>query len=90
MRDLADIDFIAYLQRSSGLTQDQCQHLMDEVIAHYSETLEAFVQRRHQELKVRQGLRNEQIYLQIQAEAGARLFAADTPSERQIRRMIYG
>ncbi len=90
MSDLMDSDLIAHLQRMSGMNGAQCRHLVNEVIAQYDETVEAFVQRRHQELKRRDGLRNEQIYRQIQAETAGRLFSVETPSERQIRRIIYG
>lgn len=90
MSDLADSDLIAHLHRMSGMNVGQCRHFLNEVIAHYDETVDAFVQRRHQELKQREGLRNAQIYRQIQAEAAGRLFAAETPSVRQIRRIIYG
>ena len=58
-------------------------------LAYYRETPEAFVRRRHLELR-QQGHSNSSIYAAIKREMDLRLFATEPHSERQIRRIIYG
>ncbi len=89
MIDAADPDLVAYLASSTGLPEPTCRRLVLDVLSRYDETVETYVTRRHGELKA-DGLKNEQIYQQLQCELGSRRFAAATLTERQIRRMIYG
>ena len=81
-----DAELIDYLAASTGLTDAVARR----VLAYYAETVEAFAQRRHAELKSSRGMRNERIYRLIAAEIRARRFSAARVSERQVRRMIYG
>ncbi|MEM1145654.1 MAG: hypothetical protein AAGI88_24030 [Pseudomonadota bacterium] len=90
MNDWVDPDLVSHLQASTGLSASRCRRLVLDVLDQYRESLSDFVQRRHRELKARQGLKNEQIYAQILAEVGQRRFAVPQLTERQIRRMIYG
>ena len=91
MADPVDPEFVVYLARSCGLPADVCRRLVLEVLAHYHETLEDFVQRRHKELKtLDEGFKNEQIYVRIRNEVRDRRFGTANLTERQIRRMIYG
>ncbi len=90
MNDAVDPDLIAHLHRSTGLPPSQCRRLALDVLAQHMETVDAFVRRRHTELKAREGLKNEQIYVRLATEVGLRPFAAAPLTERQLRRMIYG
>ena len=90
MAEGIDPEFVDYLSRSCGLPITVCRRLVLEVLAQYAETLDEYVQRRHQELKDPEGLKNAQIYARIQGELGEQRFGAPALSERQIRRMIYG
>lgn len=74
---------------SAGLDPAVARRLLEDVVAFYGEPVEAFVRRRHRELAAR-GERNEEIYAQIRAEVGTRLFKGPDCSTRQIRRIIYG
>ena len=82
-------ELIEHIKRISALDATKAQHLVEEVLSFYQESVEHFVARRHRELQ-RQGLANLQIYHQIREELPERCFAAPVLSERQIRRMIYG
>ena len=79
-----------HLARTSRLSASEAERLILEVISYFGETPEAFVIRRHQELKQLPGMANERIYERIGSELGSRLFAAPALTRRQIRRMIYG
>ncbi len=90
MDNMPDSELLDYLCANSTLTRTQCARLVMDVLNEYEETLEAFVQRRHGELKAQTGLKNAQIYEQIVAEISKRRFAVDSVSPRQVRRLIYG
>jgi hypothetical protein len=90
MEHQLDPTLLDYLCRTSNLPRDVCARLILDVLAEYSETLEAYVKRRHSELKATTHLKNEQIYDRIVAEIPDRRFAVDTLSTRQVRRLIYG
>ncbi len=79
-----------HLAKTSRLTASEARRLILEVISYFGETPEAFVVRRHQELKQIQGMANERIYERIGSELSNRLFAAPALTQRQIRRIIYG
>ncbi|MFT5224719.1 MAG: hypothetical protein ACI8XX_000464 [Polaribacter sp.] len=79
-----------HLCNISRLEQNEARKLVAEVIAYFSETTEVYVQRRHKELKLDEGLSNTQIYQRIEIELGELVFASPTLSQRQIRRIIYG
>ena len=80
------IDAIA---QTYSLNPDLVRRLEEEFRALSSQTLEEFVTRRHGELQ-RQGLRNEAIYRQLQAESELRRYRSPALSLRQVRRIIYG
>ena len=81
---------IDHLCNTSSLQADEAQKLVAEVIAYFSETAEAWVLRRHGELKHDEGLFNTQIYARIENELPGSVFVSRTLSQRQIRRIIYG
>ncbi len=88
----ADLEqpFVNFLSASTGLPASVCHRLVLDVLANYDETIEEFVQRRHQELKNDAGLKNEEIYKKIVSEIPHRRFSAPTLTKRQVRRLIYG
>lgn len=90
MSDQTDPEFIAYLAATTGLPAATCRRLVLEVLAQYDETLEDFVQRRHQQLQAVPGMKNPEIFTRIATEIPQRRFSATAPSARQIRRLIYG
>jgi hypothetical protein len=81
-------DLARYLAASTGLPQATAGRVVADVVTYFSETVEAFVIRRHAELKQRQ-LKNDEIWPRVAAELGQRRFAAPRLSERQLRRMVY-
>ena len=82
-------DLARYLATSTGLPQSTATRVIVDVTTYFSETIEAFVRRRHAELQ--QGQRkNDEIWPVIAAELSQRRFAAPGLSERQLRRLVYG
>ena len=82
-------DLARYLAASTGLPQSTATRVIVDVTTYFSETIEAFVRRRHAELQ--QGQRkNDEIWPVIAAELGQRRFAAPGLSHRQLRRLVYG
>ncbi len=82
-------DLIEHLTRQTSLPASTAENIVAEILAYYRETPEAFVRRRHLELR-QQGHSNSSIYAAIKREMDLRLFATEPHSERQIRRIIYG
>ncbi|WP_025770662.1 hypothetical protein [Thioalkalivibrio sp. HK1] len=80
---------IERLVRVRGLSPSSARQIVEEVAGFYSETLEEFVIRRHLELRA-QGKRNAEIYRQVREEIRRRRFRSPLPSERRIRRIVYG
>ncbi|MBF2759553.1 MAG: hypothetical protein ISN28_04705 [Ectothiorhodospiraceae bacterium AqS1] len=80
---------IERLVRVRGLSPSSARQIVEEVAGFYSESLEEFVIRRHSELKA-EGKRNAEIYGRIRQEVRLWRFRTPLPSERRIRRMIYG
>lgn len=78
------------LAASTALSPDQARRVVLDVIAYLTESPEAYVVRRHRELKRREGLNNDAIFDRLADELGRRVFAITPLSRRQIRRMIYG
>ena len=92
MLDGSEVDeaLIRYLSGTSALSPDAARRCVQEVLAYYAESIEAFVVRRHRELQHEGQLKNDGIYERIIHEAAARRFAVAPLSPRQVRRMIYG
>jgi hypothetical protein len=85
-----DQDYLAQrIAQTLGLPAGVARRLVDDVVAHYAETAQQYVVRRHRELAA-QGWKNARIYQQLRDELATRPFAAPDCSVRQIRRMIYG
>ena len=81
---------INHLCHSSDLNAAQARKVVDEVIAYFAETPDAYVRRRHRELKHETGLNNSQIFVQIEVEMTQLVFTTPALTQRQIRRIIYG
>ena len=84
-----DEDFKNRLLSSYQIDAPQLEQLLDELGEYFSYEVKDFIPIRHQELQ-RAGLKNEQIYQQIQKELKAYRFIGPCLSLRQIRRIIYG
>ncbi len=74
---------------TTGLTGAEARRVIDDVVDFHRESADAFVRRRHAELKA-YGARNADTYDQIATELAQRVVAAPELTARQIRRVIYG
>jgi len=82
-------DLITYLTRTSRLSAQEAQRVVEEVLSYLEETPEDFVCRRHRALQA-EGLSNSVIYSRLAEELSMWRFRAPRYTARQIRRMIYG
>lgn len=82
-------DLVRHVADSTGLPESTATRVVADVNAYYSETVDEYVRRRHAELKGSHW-KNDEIWPLIAAEVGARRFEAPEPTERQLRRMVYG
>jgi hypothetical protein len=82
-------DLITHLTRSGSLGAGEAARLIDEVVGYFSEPADAFVRRRHGELRAR-GLTNDRAFNQIAVELEQRLVSPPQYTLRQLRRIIYG
>lgn len=78
-----------HLVHTGGLDRSEARRMVEEVVSFYGETPEAFVVRRHRELRA-EGMRNRAIYARLATEMDGWRFRAPRLSERQIRRIVYG
>jgi hypothetical protein len=83
------LDLVTHLVRTTPLPRSMAERVVEEVVAYYSESVEAFIRRRHRELQAR-GLANPEIFQQIVEELRTQPVAAPAMSARQVRRVIYG
>ncbi|WP_051760545.1 hypothetical protein [Herbidospora cretacea] len=75
--------------RTTSLGPGEAARVVADVLGYFSETAEAYVRRRHAEMRAR-GLGNDEIFRRVAAELPARRVAAPELSQRQLRRIIYG
>jgi hypothetical protein len=80
---------VSRIAHSTGLTEAESARVVSDVVAYFAETTEEFVRRRHASLQA-YGMKNPEIFTQINAELSRRVVAAPTLSERQLRRIVYG
>ena len=73
----------------AGASSAVARRVVEDVFAHTSETVPAYLRRRHRELQA-EGRANAEIFDVLAAEVTGRPFASPPLSERQIRRAIYG
>ncbi len=85
----ADSDLVRHVVATTGLAADHAARLVEDVVAFHAEPVEAYVRRRHRELKLL-GARNEAIFADLSIELRGRVVAAPPLTERQLRRLVYG
>jgi hypothetical protein len=90
MNETYQQDLIRNVAESTGLPEATASRVIADVAAYFSETVEAFVTRRHAELQGKGNKRNDDIWPQLAAELKARRFKAGDLTERQLRRIVYG
>jgi hypothetical protein len=78
-----------FVAASTGLPERTAARVVADITAYFGETVEEYVQRRHEELR-RSQLKNDEIWPAIAAELADHRFAAPELSQRQLRRMVYG
>jgi len=83
-------DLISNVAASTGLPEATASRVVADVAAYFSETVDQFVKRRHAELQGKGNKRNDDIWPQLGAELAGRRFRAESLSERQLRRIVYG
>lgn len=84
-----DEQFKSYLLSSYPIDESYLNHLIEDLGDYFSTDVKDFIGLRHQQLQ-KEGLKNNEIYLQIHDELKKRRFVAPELSLRQIRRIIYG
>ncbi|TCK20638.1 hypothetical protein [Pseudonocardia endophytica] len=82
-------ELIAHLVRTTSLSPGEATRVVADVLGYFGEPVEAFVRRRHAELRAR-GLHNDRIFAQIADELRVRRVAAPELTVRQLRRLVYG
>ena len=85
----AEQALIDHLVATTGLSPAEATRVVEDVVAHFDETVEAYVRRRHTELKT-YGAKNDAIFALLAEELRTRVVAAPRLTERQLRRLIYG
>lgn len=84
-----DPSLVTHVVESTGLTPAEAARVIEDVVAFHTENVEAFVRRRHGELKT-YGAKNPAIFAKIATELADRVVAAPDLTERQLRRLVYG
>lgn len=84
-----DPRLLRHVMAGTGLSAPEAARVVEDVLAFHAEPVEAYVRRRHAELKT-YGAKNEQIFGLLREELASRVVAAPDLSERQLRRIIYG
>lgn len=86
---MPDQELVDRVATSTGLSPPVAARVVEDVVAYYREPVADYVRRRHAHLQVYGG-RNDEIYAQLAAEVGERVFAGPALTQRQLRRIIYG
>jgi hypothetical protein len=81
-------DLVQHVVATTGLPASVAARVVSDVIGYFTETTEHYVRRRHRELH--HDLTNDRIWAIIAAELAGRPVAAPRPTERQLRRIVYG
>ena len=84
-----DAHLVGHLVDTTGLTRPEAERVIEDVVAFHQESLEAYVRRRHGELRLT-GLRNPEVFARITAELDRRVVAPPRLSTRQLRRIVHG
>ncbi len=86
---VTDPRLVRHVVATTGLASTEATRVIEDVLAFHHEPVEAYVRRRHGELKLR-GAKNADIFSVLRDELAERVVAAPELSERQLRRIIYG
>ncbi|MFB9315684.1 hypothetical protein [Nocardioides plantarum] len=84
-----DEALLAHLVATTGMSRAEAERVVEDVVAFHRESVEAFVRRRHGELKT-YGAKNPEIFARVADELASRVVAAPPLTERQLRRLVYG
>jgi len=87
--DPLDDAWVRHLAQTYSLDETLVRRLGEEFLALTAPTVREFVVRSHLRYQS-QGLRNDEIFRRLRDEVARRRFRVETPTERQIRRLIYG
>ena len=82
-------ELVDHLTRTTPLNRGEALRVVQDVLAYFDETTEAFVRRRHRELQAH-GLVNASIFERIDADLKYRAVAPPELTLRQLRRIVYG
>src|SRR3954452_22308542 len=85
----ADRSLVDHLLATTELTESEAARVVEDVVAFHAEPVEAYVRRRHAELKT-YGVRHPEIFARLAEELAHRVVAAPDLSERLVRRIIRG
>jgi hypothetical protein len=84
-----DDAWVRHLAQTYSLDESLIRRLGDEFMALTEPTMKEYVVRNHLRYQA-QGLKNDEIFRRLRDEVARRRFRVEPPSERQIRRLIYG
>jgi hypothetical protein len=84
-----DDAWVRHLAQTYSLDESLIRRLGDEFLALTEPTVREYVVRMHLRYQA-QGLKNDEIFRRLRDEVARRRFRVEPPSERQIRRLIYG
>lgn len=87
--DPLDEAWVRHIAQTYSLDETLVRRLGEEFLAWTEPTVREYVVKAHLRYQS-QGLRNDVIFRRLQDEVSRRRFRVEAPSERQIRRMIYG
>ncbi|HYF74458.1 MAG TPA: hypothetical protein VD864_16640 [Nocardioides sp.] len=80
---------VGRIAASTGLSPAEAARVVQDVVAFHAESVEAYVRRRHADLKT-YGAKNDEIFARLTTELEGRVVAAPVLTERQLRRIVYG
>ena len=81
-------DLIRHVAASTGLGEATAARVVADIVSYFGQTVEEFVRQRHVELKDL-NKRNDEIWPRLAAEVSERRFRVGTPTDRQLRRIVY-
>jgi len=86
---LSTDDWLRQLAQTYSLEEGLVRRLHEEFLAYSDQTVQQFAVAEHLSLQAR-NLRNAEIFARLRDEVAHHRFRAETPTERQLRRWIYG
>jgi len=87
--DPLDDAWVRHLAHTYSLDETLVRRLGEEFLALTEPTVKEYIVRSHLRYQS-EGLRNDEIFKRLRDEIARRRFRVETPTERQIRRFIYG